>query len=423
MSAPFFKFGLFGADTSLVVAFVIGIGFGFFLERAGFGSARKLVSQFYLDDLAVFKVMFTAIVTAMLGVTYLSWIGVLDLSQVYLVPTYLAPQVAGGVLLGFGFVIGGYCPGTSIAATATGKIDGLIYVLGVVAGTVLFAEAYPLVRALHLATPFGQTTIPQYFNLPYGLVALAVVLMAVGGFAGATWVERWMAAKSAGPAVAPQPRPPVNRRLALAALALGVIAVFARPMTGTTATFNTQEVALGMQRGDQWMQPRELADAIIKGTEDLRLIDVSDEGAFASYHVPGAENVPVAGLVSAGLARTEKIVLCSSDGSEAAQAWVLLRGSGFNGARVLRGGIEGWKREVLFPVLKAGSTSSEQQENARFTAISARFGGTPRTAADAQGGAVTAAVLPAIGMPKVEAPVLPAGGAKPAVVKKKKEGC
>jgi len=108
MMAPFFKYGMFGEETSLVVAFLIGIGFGFFLERAGFGSARKLVSQFYLNDLAVFKVMFTAIVTAMLGVTYLGWAGWLDLSLVYLVPTYLGPQVIGGLILGVGFVVGGF---------------------------------------------------------------------------------------------------------------------------------------------------------------------------------------------------------------------------------------------------------------------------------------------------------------------------
>ena len=126
MSAPFYKFGAFGDEASLVAAFLIGIGFGFFLERAGFGSARKLVSQFYLDDLAVFKVMFTAIVTAMLGVTYLAWAGFLDLSLVYLVPTYWVAQVVGGLLLGVGFVVGGYCPGTSIVATATGKLDGLV---------------------------------------------------------------------------------------------------------------------------------------------------------------------------------------------------------------------------------------------------------------------------------------------------------
>ena len=100
MNAPFFKFGLFGEEASLILALIIGVGFGFFLERAGFGSARKLVAQFYLSDLAVFKVMFTAIVTAMLGVTFLGWTGVLDLSQVYLVPTYWVPQIVGGLLLG-----------------------------------------------------------------------------------------------------------------------------------------------------------------------------------------------------------------------------------------------------------------------------------------------------------------------------------
>ena len=190
MIAPLFKYGLFGTETSLVLAFLIGIGFGFFLERAGFGSARKLVSQFYLNDLTVFKVMFTAIVTAMLGVTYLSWIGVLDLSLVYLVPTFLVPQVVGGLLLGVGFVIGGYCPGTALAATATGKWDGLFYGFGIYAGTLVFAEIYPLVKSIHTATPMGQVTIPQYFNLPYGVVVFAVVLMALGGFAGAGWVEK-----------------------------------------------------------------------------------------------------------------------------------------------------------------------------------------------------------------------------------------
>jgi len=194
MMAPFFKYGMFGDEISLVVAFLIGIGFGFFLERAGFGSARKLVSQFYLNDLAVFKVMFTAIVTAMLGVTYLGWIGWLDLSLVYLVPTYLAPQIVGGLILGAGFVVGGYCPGTSLAATATGRVDGLLYVLGIFAGMFAFAELYPLLRGFYLSGTGEAMTIPGTFGLPYGMVVFAVVLMAVGGFYGAGLLEKKFAA-------------------------------------------------------------------------------------------------------------------------------------------------------------------------------------------------------------------------------------
>jgi hypothetical protein len=202
MIAPLSKLGAFGDEASLVVAFLIGIGFGFFLERAGFGSAKKLVSQFYLDDLSVFKVMFTAIVTAMLGVTYLAWTGFLDLSLVYLVPTYWVAQVVGGLLLGVGFVVGGYCPGTSIAATATGKLDGLVFVLGFAAGTLGFAVAFPLVKGLYLAGDVGTKTLPQITGLPYGALVFAVVLMAVGGFAGATWVEGFMARRAAAAAKA-----------------------------------------------------------------------------------------------------------------------------------------------------------------------------------------------------------------------------
>jgi len=178
MNAPFFKFGLFGDEVSLIVAFIIGIGFGFFLERAGF------------SDLSVFKVMFTAIITAMVGLFWLSWIGFVDLSLVYLNPTFILPQTIGGLILGVGFVIGGYCPGTSCVAAATGKLDAFVFLGGIFAGVFLFAEAYPLLSGFYNSTPMGQITLAQYFNLPYGLVVFFVVLMAIGGFAGSSWVER-----------------------------------------------------------------------------------------------------------------------------------------------------------------------------------------------------------------------------------------
>ena len=198
MNAPLYKFGLFGDEASLVIAFLIGTGFGFALERAGFGSARKLISQFYLDDLSVLKVMFTAVVTAMLGVTYLAWIGWLDLSLVYLVPTFWVAQVVGGLLGGIGFAVGGYCPGTSAAAAATGKLDGLVYFVGVAAGALVFAVCFPLVKGLYLAGSLGAKTLPQVLGLPHGVVVFAVVLMALGAFAGGTWVEKQVARRAAG---------------------------------------------------------------------------------------------------------------------------------------------------------------------------------------------------------------------------------
>ncbi|MCP4628014.1 MAG: YeeE/YedE family protein, partial [bacterium] len=124
MSTPFYQLDLFGDQASYIIAFILGIAFGFTLERAGFGSSKKLAMQFYFRDMTVLKVMFTAIVTTMVGVLYLNLADILDFSLIYLNPTYLWPQVVGGLIMGVGFVVGGYCPGTSLVASATGKIDG-----------------------------------------------------------------------------------------------------------------------------------------------------------------------------------------------------------------------------------------------------------------------------------------------------------
>ena len=90
-----------------VMLFLV-IGFGFWLERAGFGYSRKLALQFYFKDMTVLKVMFTAIITGMIGLLFLSLFGWIDLNLVYINPTFLWPQILGGIILGFGFIIGGY---------------------------------------------------------------------------------------------------------------------------------------------------------------------------------------------------------------------------------------------------------------------------------------------------------------------------
>lgn len=190
MNAPFYKFELFNFDVSLIIAFIIGIGFGFALERGGFGSARILAAQFYFSNMRVLKVMFTAIVTAMLGVYYLSVIGFLDLSLIYISETYILPQMVGGLILGVGFVIGGYCPGTSVVSFATGKLDGLVYILGVMFGIFIFGEIFPFITDFFYSTNMGSVTLPQFLNLSYGMVVFLVVIMAIGAFALAEWSEK-----------------------------------------------------------------------------------------------------------------------------------------------------------------------------------------------------------------------------------------
>ena len=190
MTAPLVLTDVIPAGCSLWLAILIGIGMGFFLERAGFGSARKLAAQFYLYDMAVFKVMGTAVVTAMVGIFGLSSTGFLDLGQVSMVGTFVWPQVIGGLILGVGFVVGGYCPGTSVVACATGKLDGMVFTGGLVAGMFMYGEMYPSIQCFADSSSLGNQTLYGFFNVPYGAAVLLVIALAAGGFWVATILEK-----------------------------------------------------------------------------------------------------------------------------------------------------------------------------------------------------------------------------------------
>lgn len=196
MNSPFYSNGWIGDEASLIFALVIGIAFGFFLERAGLGSAKKLAAQFYGRDMTVFKMMFTAIITAMMGLFWLNRIGFMDLELVYLTPTYILPQVVGGLVFGVGFIVGGYCPGTSCVAGVTGSLDGWINVLGMLAGILVFGELYPLLESFYHATPMGAITFVEYFGLPPGVMVFLLVSVALIGFWGAGKIESRLAAES-----------------------------------------------------------------------------------------------------------------------------------------------------------------------------------------------------------------------------------
>ncbi|MDH5247242.1 MAG: YeeE/YedE family protein [Betaproteobacteria bacterium] len=165
----------FTVAYDLAIALTLGIGFGFALERAGFGSARKLTAVFYLYDMAVVKVMFTAIVTAMTGLSVLAAAGMLDLADLYIEPTSLVAQTVGGLVFGAGFIIGGYCPGTSIAAMATGRQDGIAFALGMLAGVLAYVELTPGIDDWIKANAQGEMTLPSVTGVSMGWFALAFI--------------------------------------------------------------------------------------------------------------------------------------------------------------------------------------------------------------------------------------------------------
>jgi uncharacterized protein len=182
--------GIISENTNLFLAFIIGIGFGFVLEQSGFSSSRKLAGVFYGYDTVVLKVFFTAAITAMLGLLFFSLFGWIDLNLVYVNPTYLTSAIVGGIIMGAGFIMGGYCPGTSFCGASIGKIDALVFIGGLFLGVLIFGVGYNLWSGLYIAKFLGAPKISETLGLTDGIFALMLIIIALGMFWVAEWAEK-----------------------------------------------------------------------------------------------------------------------------------------------------------------------------------------------------------------------------------------
>jgi uncharacterized membrane protein YedE/YeeE len=175
MSLPF----VLSDTVNLAMAVVIGLFFGFFLERGGMGNPHKLTGVFYRTDFAVPKVMFSAILVAATGLCLLSDLKVLDVSKVWIIPTFLWPQLVGGALFGLGYLVSGYCPGTAVAGLASGRLDALVTMAGIGSGTLLFSTLYPALAGFYNTSDMGTATLPELLKVNHWAV-LAVMYVFAG---------------------------------------------------------------------------------------------------------------------------------------------------------------------------------------------------------------------------------------------------
>jgi hypothetical protein len=181
--------GLISPAWDNIFAVLLGIGFGFALESSGFSSSRKIIGTFFGYDFVVVKVFFTAAIVASLGLLYLSYMGLVEFSLLYIQPTFLTSAIVGGILMGIGFAMGGFCPGTSLCATAVGRIDGLVFFGGMFIGVFLFSEAFPLFETMYYSGSMGSKMINEIFGISPELFTFFLVIMAIGMFYGAGWVQ------------------------------------------------------------------------------------------------------------------------------------------------------------------------------------------------------------------------------------------
>ena len=174
-------------NSNFFFAFLIGMGFGFVLESSGFSSSRKLAGVFYGYDTVVLKVFFTAAIVAMVGLLFMSLFNWIDLDLVYINPTYLWSTILGGAIMGAGFIMGGFCPGTSFCAASIGKIDAMFFIGGMLLGIFIFAEGYPLWEEFYKGSFRGTPTLSEALGFKDGVVVLGIIIVAMGMF----WVGEW----------------------------------------------------------------------------------------------------------------------------------------------------------------------------------------------------------------------------------------
>ena len=170
------------------------------------------------------------------------------------------------------------------------------------------------------------------------------------------------------------------KKLALVALLLGIIAVFAgSPYSGTKTKVNIKDLALSTVKESDKINVLDLADWIIKGKSDYTLVDLREENEFTEYFIPTSVNIPLETLPESGLLRNQKIILYAEDNLKAAQAWFILKSKDYKGVYLLDGGLEKWKDEVLFPKLAADASAEQIAEFEKIKEICKFFGGVPQT--------------------------------------------
>jgi rhodanese-related sulfurtransferase len=366
MTFPLYTHDLFGTYAGLLVGTLVGIAFGFVLERAGFGRARNLAAQFYLTDLRVLKVMFSAIVTALVGMTFLSGIGVLDLAQVTVPETFLWPQLVGGLLLGAGFIVSGYCPGTGVVAIASGNLDGIAAIGGIMVGSLAFGFGYGPLEDFYKSGAMGVARIDRLLGVPIAVVAAAVVAMAVGAFLGGEKLEAIFAPRSG--ALAPASPTRVKARVfggfaAIAALALAALAL---PTRGAATP----------ARAAQTIGPLDLARELVMVPETLWIVDLRPGAAAAKERIPGSMAPPAGdaqAAFAADLAPTRRLVAYGASGAAVLPAGVR---KFLGDVYVLEGGFEGWTSAVLTaPVPPVNPTPDLVARFQLASALHARFTG------------------------------------------------
>jgi len=339
---------------AFLAALLIGAAFGFFLERAGFGSSRKLTGVFYFKDMAVIKVMFTAVITAALGLTCCVVLGIVSIEGVYLMPTVYGAYIVGGLIFGVGFVMGGWCPGTAAAGISSGKIDALIFLAGAIVGSALFNEMFGLIKPLYESGQRGVVFIYDTLGISKGTFNVLLSIAAVVMFWGCEWIEKRKTGKPLGENTT------ILKTVSVAVLAIAVVLVAvgsglpsSRQIGATAGVISSESQLLeAVDMAQDHIEPEELAERMLRQEPGLIVVDIRPVVEYMDYHLPNALNIQMKDLHQALIPYKNlgTIVLYSNGMTHPVQARDSLYRSGYTNAYILTDGLNGFIERCLTPV-------------------------------------------------------------------------
>lgn len=356
---------IISGNLNYIIAFFIGILFGAILEQAGFSTSKKLVGLFYGYDFTVLRVFFTAGVTAMVGVMGLSYFRLIDINLVYINPTFLWSAIVGGVIMGLGFVLGGFCPGTSVCAAAIGKIDAMIFIIGSFFGVLIFAEGYPAFESLYKASYLGAPRLFETLNISQNLLAFLIVFIALTAFYFVSLIERKVNGESV-----------IFFRISkqnLLVAALGVLL-----LTGSLVFKDSKQSFLKLVSDENFvkkypldeMEPDELAFRLTcQKCEQLRIIDLRNKEDYEKWSLPKSTLFSIDNFFEKEpnmflrLKGTKKVFVANDELSER-KAAIIAHKMGYKNIRILKGGLDRFSKDILnFEPIKEPKTIEEQYLN------------------------------------------------------------
>ena len=338
---------IIGNDLNYIVALIIGILFGMVLEQAGFSTSKKLVGLFYGYDFTVLRVFFTAGITAMVGVIALNHFGLLDINLIYINPTYLWSALVGGIIMGLGFVIGGFCPGTSVCAAAIGKIDAMYFVLGSLLGVLVFAEGYPLFEGLYKAEFWGNVRIFETLGMSQSIFATLMVLIAIFSF--------WFVTKIEHKVNKTKPEKfkfsPYYISLTTVALIL-VISPLVMPDRRESLLNEANDKDKLLINEINKITPDELALRIIRGDNTLQLIDFRPQEEFSKFALPKSIHFTFDNFFEKDALKQLRIkgknnIIITKDENEAVKMAYIAFKLGIKNISILDGGMNNFAESIL----------------------------------------------------------------------------